>query len=463
MVLRDGVRHLLQKDRLADARRRDDETALPEADWRKEIDHAHREFARRRLKDDAARGECRHEVFEVDDSRRLAGRLAVHRHDVAEREEPVLVARVADRAYDGVARTERVATNLLLGDEHVFGAGEEVRLRAAEEAVALLHNLQAAGGHHGAAAVEIAADRTEDDFVALHRAEVLGVRVRPHLRDDLAVVPGMDVLKVVLRQVGVARHGGNGGRKILRNLKGRASVALRQHLDMLAALEVRPVPVTLRGARKPFHTTPLPIAHRLFARRRNGGLCRRRHFWESLACRGRSGRGARCLSRSRHGFFRLYACCRLSGLRRGRACRGRSGRGARCLRWSRCGFLWLHTCCRLRALQRGRRRPRRTRSQLRLCGTATFLLGRRNLLRGFPCGGHGGFRCGLIILFFCTHSLFAPSTRQRAVGLRPSGVRVWSRSSRCNGIEPLFRTRAIEPRDVPPRAHANNRVTASSG
>ena len=313
VVLRDGIRHLLKEDRLADARRRNDKAALTEANRREEVHHAHRRLARRRLEDDAARGERGREVFEVDDTRGLAGRLAVHRHDVAERKKTILVARVADRAHHGVARAERMAADLLLRDEHVLGTGEEVRLRAAEEAVSFLHDFKAARGHHGAAAVEVAADRAEDDFVALHRAKVLGVRVRPHLRDDFAVVPGMDVLEIVLGQVGVARHGGNWRRKILRHLIGRAAVALRRHLDMLAAVfEVRTIPVALRGARQPFHPPTLAVAHRLLARWRDGRLRRN-------VCNGRCGRPRlnrsrilllyACCPMCRHALLLLYACC----------------------------------------------------------------------------------------------------------------------------------------------------------
>ena len=363
MVLRDGVRHLLEEDRLADARRRDDETALAEADRREEIDHAHRRLARRRLEDDAARGKGRHEVLEVDDTRGLARRLAVHRHDVAEREEAVLVARIADRPHHGVARAERMAADLLLGNEHVFRAGEEVRLRAAEETVALLHDLEAARGHHGPAAVEVTADRAEDDLVALHRAKVFRVRVRPHLRDDVRIVPGMDVLKVVLRQVGIARYRGGGRRKVLRNLEGRTPVALRRHLNMLAAvLEVRTVPVALCGACQPFHPPTLPIAHRLFARRRNRGLRRDR----LLLIFGR---------RFRRRFLLLCACWLLSGLRLGRRLR--------------CCFLLLCACS-LRSRSRLRlgrgclRLGGRTGGQLGLGRTTTLLLRRGGLCGDGP-------------------------------------------------------------------------------
>ena len=356
MVLGDGVRHLLEQDGLADARRRDDEPALAKADRREKIHHAHRHLARRRLKDDAACGEGRREVLEVDDARRLAGRLAVHRHDVAKRKEAILVARVADRALHGVARAKRMAANLLEGNEHVLGTGEEVRLRAAEETVAFLDHFQTPRRHHGAAAVEVTANRPEDDLVAFHRAEILRICVRPHLCHDLAVVPRMNVLKAVLREVGVARHGGNGGRKVLRHLGRRTPIALRLHRTAVLAhaLEIGTVPVALRGACEPFHATTLAVAHRLLARRGNGGLCR---DWSggsgrfSFGCnklrlsrRSGGGDGFCCFGRnklrlSRFGHwcrlcFGLRSRCRflplcagswLSGLRHGRGFRFRRG------------------------------------------------------------------------------------------------------------------------------------------
>ena len=83
MVLADRVGHLLEEHGLADARRRDDEAALPEADRREEVDDARGVFLRGRLEDDAPGREGRRQVLEVDHARGDGGLLAVHRHDVA--------------------------------------------------------------------------------------------------------------------------------------------------------------------------------------------------------------------------------------------------------------------------------------------------------------------------------------------------------------------------------------------
>ena len=59
MILGDRVRHLLQENRLAGARRRDDQPALALADRRHEVDHAHAQVAVARLEAQARVGIAR--------------------------------------------------------------------------------------------------------------------------------------------------------------------------------------------------------------------------------------------------------------------------------------------------------------------------------------------------------------------------------------------------------------------
>ena len=66
MILRDRVRDLLQQDRLARARRRDDQPALALADRRDEIHDAHAEVAVARLEAEAPVGIARAQVVERD-------------------------------------------------------------------------------------------------------------------------------------------------------------------------------------------------------------------------------------------------------------------------------------------------------------------------------------------------------------------------------------------------------------
>ena len=203
VVLRDGVGHLLEEHRLADARRRDDESALSEPDRRKEVDDARRELLGVGLEDDAPRRERGREVLEVDDARCDGRLLPVHGRDVAEAEEPVAVARVADRPLDDVAGPERMAADLLLGDEDVLRAREKVVLRGAQKAVSFADNLKAARGEHRAAVREIPADSGEDKFVLAVGAEFLGVCPGHHALDDLRRGPGLDVGKPVLGEIGI--------------------------------------------------------------------------------------------------------------------------------------------------------------------------------------------------------------------------------------------------------------------
>ena len=253
IVLRDGVGHLLEEDRLADARRRDDEPALSEPDRREEIDDARRELLGVGLEDDAPRRERGREVLEVDDARRDGRFLSVHSRDVAEAEEAVAVARIADRPLDDVASTERVAADLLLGHEDVFGAGKEVVLRGAQEAVSLADDLEASGSQNCTTVREVPADRGEDELVLAVGAELLGVGSGHHALDDLRRGPGLDVREAVLGKVGVAV--GVRGRLGLKLLLVRRQRRVEERIHALFAVRpadrgvvLLPVPVEVAPA-----------------------------------------------------------------------------------------------------------------------------------------------------------------------------------------------------------------------
>ncbi len=84
-ILRDGVRHVLHEDRLARARRRDDEAALTEADRRDDVRHAHRNVLQALdLEPDALERIVRHEFLEGLNLQDLARILA---HDFADRDD----------------------------------------------------------------------------------------------------------------------------------------------------------------------------------------------------------------------------------------------------------------------------------------------------------------------------------------------------------------------------------------
>ena len=204
VVLGNRIGHLLEKNRLADARRRDNEAALSEADRREEVDDARRELLRVGLEDDAPRRERGGQVLEVYDAGGDGRLLAVDRRDVAEAEESVAVARIADRAFHYVARPECMAADLLLRDEDVLGVCEEVVLRGPQEAVPFADDLKAAGGENRAAIREIPAYRGEDELVLAVGAELLGIGARHHALDYLRRSPRLDVGEAVLREIRIA-------------------------------------------------------------------------------------------------------------------------------------------------------------------------------------------------------------------------------------------------------------------
>ena len=140
----------------------------------------------------------------MDDARGDRRLLAVDQHDVADAEEPVLVARITDRAFDDIAGTQSVAAYLLLRDEHVFRTGEEVVFRRAEKAVAFADDFQASGRENGAAAGDVGADRRENELVLAVAAELFRIGPRHHALDDLRRRPGLDIGETELGQIGVA-------------------------------------------------------------------------------------------------------------------------------------------------------------------------------------------------------------------------------------------------------------------
>ena len=99
---------------------------------------------------------------------------------------------------------ERMTEESALRHEHVLRIREEVVLRRTEEAMAFADDLKAARGDDGATRCEILADRGEDELVLAVGAEFLRIGAGHHAVDDLLRRPGLDVLELVLGQVGIA-------------------------------------------------------------------------------------------------------------------------------------------------------------------------------------------------------------------------------------------------------------------
>ena len=144
MVVRDRVGDVLEDDGLAGARLRGDQRALAFAERRDEIDDARREVLDGRILDlhlEPLVGIERRQVVEVDLVARLVRVLEIDGVDLEEREVALAVLRAADLALDGVAGPEREAADLRGRDVDVVGAGEIVGVGRAEEAEAVLEDL----------------------------------------------------------------------------------------------------------------------------------------------------------------------------------------------------------------------------------------------------------------------------------------------------------------------------------
>ena len=103
MVGGDAVGDVLQQHRLAGARRRDDQAALPLADRDHQVHDARRQVVGRGFELDPLLRVERRQVLEEDLLADAIGRLEVDRFDLDQREVALALFRLADLAADGVA------------------------------------------------------------------------------------------------------------------------------------------------------------------------------------------------------------------------------------------------------------------------------------------------------------------------------------------------------------------------
>src|SRR6185437_14734811 len=207
MVGGNGGGNVLQQHRLAGLRRRDDETALALADRRHEIDGAGGEVlggAVAALELQALGGVERRQVLEQDLGARAVGRVEVDLTDLEEREVALAVLRRADEPGDGVAGAQVEAADLAGADVDVVGTGQVGAVGRAQEAEAVLQDLE-----HAVAVdvLPIARVRLEDgeDDVLLARA---GEAVESHGLGDLDQL--VDGLRLELREI----HRGPGAHEL---------------------------------------------------------------------------------------------------------------------------------------------------------------------------------------------------------------------------------------------------------
>ena len=167
MVGQDAVGDLLEQDRLAGARRGDDQAALALADRRDQVDDAHVDLVAAGLQHDPAQRVQRRQVVEADLLAELVGVLVVDRLDAEQGEVALVLLGRADLAGDDRAGLQAEAADLAGRDVDVVGAGEVVVVGAAEEAEAVGEDLQRALAEHQAVLLDPLLEDLEDQVLLL--------------------------------------------------------------------------------------------------------------------------------------------------------------------------------------------------------------------------------------------------------------------------------------------------------
>ncbi len=170
MIRADGIRDVLQHHRLAGARRRDDQSALPFADRAQQVQHAPGEIFFRGLHLQTARGIERRQVVEEDFVARDFGILEVDGFDFDEREVALAVLRRTHLPGDGVARAQIELSNLRRRDVDVVRARQIVVLRRAEESETVRQAFQHAFGEDESVLFGLRAEDLENQFLFAHAA-----------------------------------------------------------------------------------------------------------------------------------------------------------------------------------------------------------------------------------------------------------------------------------------------------
>ncbi len=145
VIGRDGLGDVLQDHRLAGARLGDDERALALAERRHEIDDARGLVLDGRIFDfhlePLVRIE-RRQIVEMDLVAHFLRVFEIDRVDLEQGEIALAVLGRADLALDRVAGAQAEAADLGRGDIDVVGAGQVIRLGAAQEAEAVLEHFE---------------------------------------------------------------------------------------------------------------------------------------------------------------------------------------------------------------------------------------------------------------------------------------------------------------------------------
>jgi hypothetical protein len=137
--------------------------------------------------------EQRRQVLEQDLALGVFGLAEVDLADLEQREVALAVLRRADLARDGVAGAQVEAADLARRDVDVVGAGEVGAVRRAQEAEAVLQDLQHAVAVDVLAALGVALEDREDDVLLARAGHVLEA--------DAAAISISSCVDLVLRSV----------------------------------------------------------------------------------------------------------------------------------------------------------------------------------------------------------------------------------------------------------------------
>ncbi len=139
----DGVGYILEKNGLAGAGRRDDQSALALAQWRDDVDDARAQILRTRLIglhfQPGIRVE-RRQIVEVDLVADFFGVVEIDLVDLQKREIALAVFRPTDLPLDRIAGSKRKPADLARAHINVVRSWKVVRVRGAQKAKAVLEN-----------------------------------------------------------------------------------------------------------------------------------------------------------------------------------------------------------------------------------------------------------------------------------------------------------------------------------
>ncbi len=198
MVVGDRLGDVLHQHGLAGARRRDDQRALAFALRRDQVDHPGRLVLDRRIlgvEVEALVRIQRRQVVEVGAVADRVGIVVIDGDDLGQREVALAILGRADFAFDRIAGAQARAADLVGRDVDVVGAGEVVRLGAAQEAETVLQHFDRALADDFFAVFGDFLEDREHQILAAHRRRAFDLVFLGHL-DQLGRRPFLEFFQM---------------------------------------------------------------------------------------------------------------------------------------------------------------------------------------------------------------------------------------------------------------------------